>query len=104
MISISDLEDSMQYLASTDEEFAKAEGLYKGLEDQTKTIKAIAFNRSNLPSDGKRENDALASHMYREHLGKLCDARLDYLTLKTKRDTADRRCRIWQSLNKSQVT
>ena len=101
-ISINDLEDCMAFLSSTDQEFANAEALFKGLEDQTKTVKAMAFNRSTLSSDGKRENEALASQLYRSHLEKLAGARLEYLRIKTERDTADRKCRMWQSLNKIQ--
>ena len=44
------MENSLFYLASTDEEYARARTYFNGLDRQLKTVKALAFRTSDESS------------------------------------------------------
>ncbi len=98
-ITTEEMEKNVMYLAETDAEMARSKAFFHGLDRQTKTIKAMQFMRSNESSATAREQAALVSPSYREHLVRVQDAETDYLTLAEKRATAIVLIDCWRSLN-----
>ena len=92
------MEHALKYLATTDEEFAKAKALVEGLKEQFKPIKASLFMRFK-GSIGERENMALAHPDYDVHLKKYQNAVMDLEYLRAKRSTETLVIDCWRSLN-----
>ena len=101
MINYNDAETALNYLASTDEEAARAKALYDGLYEQRKTVRALQF-LSATGSAAERTEKANASTEYQEHLQAIRDAQIDYEILKNKRDTNIRVTDMWRSVNSNQ--
>jgi len=92
------MEKALQYLATTDEETAKAKSYLEGKKEQKKTILAVRF----LNSEGtgqQKEAEALASDQFDEWKRDYEGAVLDYETLRNRRKTAELLCELWRSLN-----
>lgn len=100
-ITENDMEAALEFLADSDEKWAMARSLYEGLNEQKKTVKAVAFMRSNESAQTAKEQDAYASQAYKEHLMQMQMAQLEYLTLDAHRLTATMRIECWRSLNAS---
>ena len=98
-INQDDMERAVEYLANSDEDYARAKALYDGLMEQRKVVKAKAFLRSREGPQTAKEQDAYASQAYQEHLQKIEVANLEYLTLHTKRSTETIVIDCWRSLN-----
>lgn len=98
-ITQDDMEKAVEFLATTDEDYARCKSLYEGLSEQKKVIKGAAFLRSSQSAQTAKEQDAYASQMYREHLQKLEQANYNYLTLQANRITATIKIECWRSLN-----
>lgn len=98
-VSTQDMEEALQFLVDTDVDYARCEALYKGLLEQSKTVKALAFNQSCESSDKKRENAALVSQVYQDHLNKVEVSSVDYFTLRAQRNTKLTIIDCWRSLN-----
>lgn len=98
-ITTEEMEKAVMYLAETDQEMARSKAYFHGLDRQTKTIKAMAFIRSNENSATAREQVALVSPSYREHLERVQNAETEYLTLAEKRATSIVLIDCWRSLN-----
>ena len=100
MISESRLQQSLTYLAETDEPAAKAKGLMEGLKNQEKSILAAAF----LETDGtvaEREARSRVSPDFTKWRETYENAVLMYETVKNKRNTEATVIEVWRSLNAS---
>ena len=98
-ITTDEMEKAVLYLSETDEELARRKAYFSGLDRQTKSIKAMAFMRSNESSVTAREQAAFVSPPYRQHLDQIQIAEQEYLTLHEKRATAVITIDCWRSLN-----
>lgn len=98
MITQDRMEQALRYLATTDEEAARKEALYRGREDQLKTIEAQMFGLFDGPMEDRKQK-ARASQEYQDHLLAIDNARLDFLLIKTKRETEALIIDVWRSLN-----
>lgn len=91
-------EQAIENLASTDEAYAQAKSLTKGLEYRLKVCKAIAF----LGASGtvaEKEAAALSSAEYIEILDEYQSAMLDMETLGAKRKKEELIWEHWRSVN-----
>lgn len=93
------MEEALQFLATTDEDYARLRALANGLDRQLKTIKALAFRASREQSVGAREHDACCNPMYTEHLKKIEVVETEFYTLHERRNTAVVTIDCWRSLN-----
>ncbi len=87
------------YLVKTDEALAKAKALSNSLRESIKVVKAMAYQRSLSAVAAQKEQDALSSQQYREHLDRLREADYDFLLLQTRRETECAIIDCWRSLN-----
>ena len=101
MINYSDAERALEYLKSTDVEFARRKALYEGLDDQKKTVEAISFMKSD-GSAAERGQKAKASDSYQKHIKEIHDARLEFETMRNQRQTAVLQIEMWRSVNSNQ--
>lgn len=98
IVSEDRLSRAVKYLSGTDEECARLAGLYKGLEDQLKTIYGLAFQETAGPQE-TRKAEAYTKQIYRDHINKIIVARNDYELIRIKRSTEERIISVWQSEN-----
>ena len=98
-INANDMEAALQFLADTDEDYARKQALYSGLDEQTKSVKAQIAQMSKGSSAAAKEMFALQSNEYKRHLTKVEDAHIDYLILKNQRSTQEKVIDCWRSLN-----
>lgn len=98
MITYDDAERSLQFLKSTDVEFARRKALYEGLDDQKKTVEALAFMGAK-GSAAERGQIAKASDEYQDHMNGINDARLDFETMRNQRASAVLQIDMWRSIN-----
>jgi hypothetical protein len=93
------MEKALDFLASSDIDYARAKTLSDGLQQQRKTIKANCFIRSGEKSAASKEQTAYQMPDYVMHLQKMETANLEYLTLSAQRSTAAIVIDCWRSLN-----
>lgn len=101
MISNDRLQQSLTYLATTDEPCAKAKALLTGLEEFTKSIRADEFIKSS-GTNGERESKAFASHAYKAHILKIESATYDYELMRNKRKTEELIVEVWRTVSANQ--
>jgi hypothetical protein len=98
LISEDRLTQALKYLAITDEPCAKAKALLTGLEEQSKTVFAIAYlNAAGTVEE--RKSRAYVSETYKEHLKKIEDATYDFELMRNKRNTESTIVECWRSMN-----
>jgi hypothetical protein len=93
------MEEAVLYLSRTDEALASARARFNGLRESAKVVKAMAYQRSISSVAAQKEQDAISSAQYREHLNKMQDAEYEYMLLQTKRETETVIIDCWRSLN-----
>lgn len=98
MITYDDAEKALNYLKSTDIEFARRKCLYEGLDDQKKTVDAIAFISAS-GSAAERSQEAKASSEYQDHIQAINEARIEFETMRNQRQTAALQIEMWKSIN-----
>lgn len=101
MIDYNDAEKALEFLKGSDVEFARRKALYEGLDDQKKTIEALAFINAK-GSAAERSQCARASDEYQYHINALHEARLDFETMRNQRMTAALQIDMWRSVNSNQ--
>lgn len=101
MVTDQQLEESLNYLSDTDEEFAKAKKNLEGYEKYVDLLKSQEF----LESEGnveERKSSAKVSEKVKAAQRKYLDALEHYEIIKNKRDTAQIVVWIWRSLKSSE--
>ena len=98
MIDYNDAEKALEFLKSTDVEFARRKALYEGLDDQKKTVEALAFMKSE-GSAAERSQRSKASDEYQDHINAIHEARLEFETMRNQRQTAVLQIEMWRSVN-----
>ena len=93
------MEASLDFLANSDVDYARAKTLFDGLTEQRKTIKANCSLRSGEKTASRAEMIAYTMPDYSMHLQKMETAHLEYLTLQAQRITAGTVIEVWRSLN-----
>lgn len=101
MINYNDAEKALNYLVSTDEEYARAKTLSDALYEQKKTIQAMQFLKATGSAADKTQQ-ALASEEYQLHLRCIRDAQIEFETLRNKRLTNMCIIDMWRSVNSNQ--
>lgn len=102
MISLEDAEKSLNYLKSTDREFARLKAYYYGLEGQRKTIEAVeylSYIKNGSKSSAAATQSAKASQVYSDHLKKVNNALIEFEAMKNLRATAIIQIDFWRSIN-----
>lgn len=94
---------ALKYLASTDEDAARAKAHLEGLQEQRKTVKAMMFMQAE-GAQQTREQQAYNSDEYKQHIEKIENAVLDFETLKQKRLTEALIIEVWRSCNSNRRT
>lgn len=98
VISEEDAFRHLQRLIDTETEAGRSKADVDRLDEQRKTIEAIAFLTFS-GSAAERKQKALASTPYLEHLKQLEDARFTFEILKQKRLTSIIAIDMWRSIN-----
>lgn len=91
---------ALTYLATTDEDCARAKALMKGLEHQEKTILGLVV-LDNLVGTTVQEREAIARthETYREWIQSYKDAVFEYEKIRNKRLTEEMIVECWRSEN-----
>ena len=97
-------EKALNYLAKTDEEFARAKAMVKYLEHKRKTIKAEAYLRAPGNTINERESNAYCCQEMRDFLEEYKDAVYDEQILASKRKSAELAIEVWRSKNANRRT
>ena len=90
--------EAIKYLASTDEECARAKSLAEGLSHKIKRVKAIKF-LSAKGTVAEREATAYSSVEYEAIIEEHQNAVADYEILRNKRNTANAQFEWARSMN-----
>ena len=98
MINYQDAETALNYLVSTDEEYARAKTLYDALCEQKKTIQALEYGKLSGSAADKTQQ-ALASEQYQKHLLAMRDAQIEFETVRAKRLSQQAVIEMWRSVN-----
>lgn len=98
MISESQVEKALHYLAESDEDAAKAKARVKGLEQKAKTIIAVAFLEAE-GAQGERQQKAFISDAYKAHTEEYENAVYDNELYANKRKRAELTIDVWRSIN-----
>lgn len=98
MIEYNDAQVALDYLISTDVEFARAKTLYDSLCDQKKTVAALEYGRLT-GSAAEKNQQALASESYVLHLSAIRDAQMEFEILRSKRLSNQAVIEMWRSIN-----
>ena len=98
MINYKDAEAALNYLAGTDEDYARAKTLYDALSEQRKSIAAIEYGKLQ-GSAAEKTQQALASTAYQEHIQAIRDAQLEFEIVRNKRITNQAVIEMWRSVN-----
>ena len=98
MIDQNDAEESLNYLAETDADYAAAKALMKGREHRLKVVRGQVFMRCT-GTMAEREAKALSSDEYQQMLDALDEATTEFELLGAKRKTAECRIEFWRSVN-----
>ena len=101
LLNYNDAESALNYLISTDVDYARAKTLSDALYEQKKTIQALEFLKAS-GSAAERTQKALASDSYIDHLKKISDAQIDFETLRNKRNSQGSVMDMWRSVNSAQ--
>jgi len=100
MITYENAEAAHNNILCSDIEYARLKALFHGLTEQRKTIRALCYQKQTGSAADKLQA-ALASKEYIDHLDKIHDAELEFLTLHENRNSANRTCDMWRSVNSS---
>ena len=95
-----DIDNDLQYLAQTDEQYAELSASTKRLEDTMKHAKG-SFISESKSSVSKAENEYYASAEYLEAIDLLKKSNVMVNTLRNKRATAILRIDVWRTLEAS---
>ena len=98
MINYEGAEAALNYLISTDEEYARAKTLYDALCEQKKTIAAIEYGKLTGTAAEKTQR-ALASDNYQSHLQAIRDAQIEFETVRARRISNQAVIEMWRSVN-----
>lgn len=98
MINYNDAEKALEFLKSSDVEFARRKCLYEGLDDQKKTIEALAFINAK-GSAAERAQIAKCDDGYQDHIQAINEARIEFETMRNQRQTAALQIEMWRSVN-----
>jgi hypothetical protein len=94
------IDEYLQYLASTDEAFAKTQAEVSYGDDMLKHIKG-AYVSATEESVAKATEKFYASAVYKNHINKIHTLNVQLLNLKNKRRTAEMNIEVWRSLEAS---
>lgn len=85
------VEDAISHLYHTDTKHAKAKSLLHALQEQRKTVKAIAYMEAigKGKTQGVAEQVAYSSEKYQDHLKKMEEAEYDFQILQNTRKRAE---------------
>ena len=95
-----DIDNDLQYLAQTDEQYAELSASTTRLEDTMKHAKG-SFISESKSSVSKAENEYYASPEYLEAIDLLKKSNVMVNTLRNKRATAILRIDVWRTLEAS---
>ena len=101
MITPERAERALKYLASTDEDHAKAKANVKAKEMAIKTIKAAELLEVEGKTAGEREARAECHSNVKQAKDDYSDAILDYELLNNERNRAVLTIEMWRSMNAS---
>lgn len=95
------VEQALEYLVDTDEEYARSSAYVKMAPYYLKLIKATHFlNHSGTVAE--RESMAFSSTEYKEWLENLADMTVKAETMEAKRESAQREVDIWRTISANQ--
>lgn len=97
MISNERLDKCINYLAETDQPYAKAKSFMLGIEHQKNTILGVQQLESDLKAVANKRADAYTSKAFEEWRREYRDAVYDFEILKNKRVTATLIIDVWRS-------
>jgi len=95
-----DIDNDLQYLAQTDEEYADKESWLTGLKETMKHHKGMWVVQSKS-SVSKAQEEYYATPEYKKQVGIITEAVKQVNTLKNKRATAILRIDVWRTLEAS---
>jgi len=101
MIDYNAAENALRFLGRTDEEAARARAHYMALEDLKKTMLAAQYEKQEGSAADKNQA-ALNSIEYSQHLEKINNAFVEWEILRNKRKSAELQIEMWRSVNSNQ--
>ena len=89
--------DEIQYVVDLIDDYAAADGRLAGLESYKSALKALKMKESNQTSIAGKEMDAFASEDYINYCKEVDEARVKYISLKLKIETAKIKVEVWRT-------
>ena len=96
------IDENIQYLASTDEAFAKTQAEVSYGDDMLKHIKGT-FVSASEDSVSKATEKFYASVIYKNHINKMHKLNVQLLNMRNKRRTAEMNIEVWRTLEASRI-
>ena len=94
------IDENIEYLASTDEAFAKTQAEVSYGDDMLKHIKG-AFVSASEDSVSKATEKFYASVIYKNRINKMHKLNVQLLNMRNKRRTAEMNIEVWRTLEAS---
>jgi hypothetical protein len=95
------VEQALEYLVDTDEEYARCSAYVKMAPYYLKLIKATHF-LNHTGTVAERESQAFSSVEYKNWLDKLDEQTVKEETMNTRRESAQREVDIWRTISANQ--
>jgi hypothetical protein len=87
----------IQYIVDLIDDYAAADGRLAGLESYKSALKALKMKESSQTSVAGKEMDAFASEEYIDFCKAIDEARVKYISLKLKIETAKMKVEVWRT-------
>jgi hypothetical protein len=89
--------DEIQYVVDLIDDYAAADGRLAGLESYKSALKALKMKESSQTSIAGKEMDAFASEDYINYCKEVDEARVKFISLKLKIETAKMKVEVWRT-------
>lgn len=96
---VNDISEALTYLAETDEDYARASGLAKGLKYKIKVERAQAYLESEGKTEARRDAVSHASRKHIDAINAYQNAETDARIMHAKRMTAQLKIEVWRTEN-----
>jgi len=97
MISDSQVDKAIKYMAGTDEQYGMLKGQKLGLEHRMKGEKALQFLKAEGSSAAEREAKAIDSESYRKMVEEYENTCIDLEVIGAKRKRAELTIEVWRT-------
>ncbi len=98
------VESAVEYLAKTDKTHAELKAKLNSLNELRKSVKAFEYIQAmeSGVTQGRAEQEAYSSEKYKEHLGLISKAEIEFQTVQNRRVTAIQMIELYRTQSANQ--